>query len=399
MLLVSAQDFVDRMRELIVSRLDDEPDLSPIGLYAEREMMHRAGKVVDLFKQPKRPVRTASGAGPKAVSPKLPWVQDVGSEGLVAQLITELSREHPGRVFSHPGPHVIRKRKIRRFIVVSDFVGSGRRVNEYLTAAWQVWSVRSWWSARASNGLRFEVAAYSSTEAGHRTVEAHPCAPQLNIVSPCPTITSTFDEYTAELIKSLCIDRDPIKPDPVASLGYRGTGALIAFSHGAPNNVPRFFTDPSAPTKAPQYFPLFPKRITADSRASFASGVSSSKDVRAALELLGQRRLAHARLPGELDAKQGQALLLLAALARPPRTTMALAGRTGLTVIEVEAQLGRIREFGWIDTEKRLTDKGQAQLRQARKRVRVKQPVPNLPTVYYYPTSLRAPVGPSSDAG
>lgn len=398
MRLVSASTFVDDMRTLIKTRVKADPSLCPVGLYAERETMRRSGNLVTLFTQPEKPVRSATGAGPKAVHPQIPWKQDVGSEGIVAQLITELGREMPSKVFSHPGPNEIRKHGIRRFMLVSDFIGSGKRAHDYLTAAWQAWSVRSWWSARHSKGMRFEMLAYSSTEPGMAAVAAHACRPAIHIVAPCPTIDTSFDEEDAAAIKAICIQKDPVDQDTVESLGFRGTGALIAFSHGAPNNVPRLLIESRKSGRLVVQLPLFPKRTTGDARASFSPSRQSVEDVRDALRGLGQRRMALALLPSELSIDQNRSLLVLAALGRPPRTDFALAGRTGLTILEVAEVVKRLIGLNWINNERRLTSVGYGQLGRARQRVRKRVPVPPLPSAYYYPSSLRAPVGPFSDA-
>lgn len=398
MRLVSASTFVDDLRALIKIRVEAEPNLCPVGLYAERETMRRSGSLVTLFKQAKKPARRASGAGPKAVHPKIPWKQDVGSEGIVAQLVSELCREMPSRVFSHPGPEDIRKHGIRRFMLISDFIGSGKRAHDYLTAAWQAWSVRSWWSARHSKGMRFEVLAYSSTEMGMAAVAAHACRPAIHIAAPCPTIDTSFDDLEALAIKSICIQKDPIDQDAIESLGFRGTGALIAFSHGAPNNVPRLLIEGRKSGRAVVQLPLFPKRTTGDSRPSFSPAQQSVEDVREALRDLGQRRMALALLPSELSIDQNRSLLVLAALGRPPRTDFALAGRTGLTILEVADVVKKLINLNWINDERRLTSVGHGQLGRARQRVRSRVPVPPLPSAYYYPSSLRAPVGPFSDA-
>jgi hypothetical protein len=365
----------------------------PVALYAEREVKMRTGRALALFKQPAKPVRRATGVGPQPIKPKLPWIPDVGSEGIVATLITEIARANKGLVFSHPGPGLIRKHRIRRFIVVTDFVGSGTRVLRYLDAAWQVWSVRSWWSARATTGLRFAVAAYSATKYGQLAVEAHVSKPSILMVTPCPVIESKLSESIAKQVKEICIECDPIKSDEIASLGFLGTGALIAFAHGAPNNVPRILTEQSCAKRTPKYIPLFLKRTTALSRSTFSAALSSNDKLRSALVELGQRRLASSQVAMELAVPQLRLLLTLSALTRPPRGIIPMAGRTGLTIIEVERALAELRRLQWIDIRHRLTDQGQAQLRHSRRLGRQRPAVPPLNKVYYYPSSLRAPDG------
>lgn len=390
MRLVSADDFVNRMRELMIRALGDGKE-GPIGLYAEREVARNAAGLSSLFKQSARPPRRAYGVSQAPISPKLPWIPDVGSEGIVATLITELVREYKGIVFNNPGPGLIRKHRIRRFIVVTDFIGSGKRVRDYLDSAWKVWSVRSWWSARAAKGIRFEVLAYSGTDSGCCHVQDHRSDPAISLVLPCPTIANALPAELGEHAASICIARDPIEPDRVESLGYRGTGALIAFAHGAPNNVPRILINEGKRGRGQTYLPLFRKRSTASSRASFASSITSADALASALTALGAKRFEGS--PSErMSVSQLRLLLTLCALSRSPRALHVISGRTGLTIIEVESSIDELKTLGWIDASLRITERGQAQLKHARKIRRPTRAVPDLPDVYYYPSSLRAPV-------
>lgn len=390
--LVSADDFMNRMRELVVQALGDG-GRGPVGIYAEREVARNAAGITSLFKQSTLPPRRAHGVASPPVSPKLPWIADVGSEGIVARLITEIVRDYKGFAFNNPGPGLIRKYRIRRFVVVTDFVGSGKRVRDYLDSAWKVWSIRSWWSARAVRGMRFEVLAYSGTIEGCAYVQDHRASPEVRLLFPCPTIDSALSDELGEQVKAICVVRDPVEPDRVASLGYRGTGALIAFAHGAPNNVPRLLVDEGKKGRGRDYLPLFRRRSTASTRASFASSnASTAAALSSALIALGKSRF-RGSLSERLTVGQLRMLLTLGALTRSPRTIVAISGRTGLTTVEVEEFLGKLKELAWIDSNFRITDRGQAQLKQARKYHRPVRSVPRLPDVYYYPSSLRAPVG------
>lgn len=171
---VTADEFHDAMTDLVRSRVEADP--WPVGLFVETERGHWRGRAHRLFKEKGRKHRRAVGSGPPIIHPARTVDPEVGSEGLVAQIATGVFRQNNKRSTIHPGPDTIRKRQIRRFILVTDFIGSGDRISRYLDAAWRVRSVRSWWSARRSKGMSFEVAAYSATEAGRQKVEAHPRA-------------------------------------------------------------------------------------------------------------------------------------------------------------------------------------------------------------------------------
>ena len=176
---VTADEFHDEMTAIVHSRVVLEP--APVGLFVESERGHRRGIAHRLFKENGRKHLRAVGGGPAVIQPMRTVDPEVGSEGIVAQIATGVFRKNKKRVTIHPGPDLIRRRRIRRFVLVTDFIGTGDRTIRYLDAAWRVRSVRSWWSARRSKGMSFEVVAFSATEKGRKRIEAHPAIPELQL--------------------------------------------------------------------------------------------------------------------------------------------------------------------------------------------------------------------------
>lgn len=93
-LLVSHDEFHDNLRALLTARAIAQP--GPVALYAERKLQKRFGVPHRLFWESNRKVKRAEGIGPQPVKPTRGYDPDVGSEGLIAQLITELCRSKPG---------------------------------------------------------------------------------------------------------------------------------------------------------------------------------------------------------------------------------------------------------------------------------------------------------------
>lgn len=386
MLLVSRDSFAQEMRTLILHRMQD--GIGPIALYAERELPKRFARPHPLFKQTRTKVKRAFGVGPQPVRPTRAYDPEVGSEGLVAQLITELCREFPKTFLNHPGPDEIRKQKVRRFILVTDFIGSGQRAWTYLEAAWRVKSVASWNSLRKGGQklMRFEVVAYSSTPAGQKRVEKHPCTPAVHVVKACPTIDTAFaSDDIRRQVRSLCVRNDPVDHDLSESLGYKGSGALIAFAHGVPNNSPRVLHKRSR-----RWTPLFPARVTAGANAHFVKDEDAAA-IAKRLERMRQRRLAAGNWLNEANEEVRSLILVLASLGRGPRGDEAVSRKTGLTVLEVRHLISKALDLGWIDEQRHLTDRGQVELAHARKNKTKKTPLSVEPEEPYYPTSLRAP--------
>lgn len=379
-LQVAYHDFMNELKSLIRAR-SKEAD-GPIALYAEREVKTRLGIPHRLFKESERRPRRAVGSSIQPVCPTRAYDPEVGSEGLVAQMITELCRQDPKLFINHPGPDRIRKHRVRSFSLVTDVIGSGERAWKYLEAAWRVHSVCSWHSLKL---LRFEVLAYSATEAGQKRLRKHPCEPAVYYVQPCPTIDTSFTKFVAERMKELCVKYDPIDHDPIESLGHLGTGALLAFAHGAPNNTPRILYK-----KGKTWKPLFPSRVPEAFRADFRRD-RSLKAVVAKMNRMGQTRLSKSLYLMAAHPDARLLMLVLASLTRGPRFDEAVSGKTGLTIAEVRKLVDDAHSFAWIDDNRRVTDEGYRQLEYAKLWKPAKSPVAFEVSEPYYPQLLRAP--------
>lgn len=395
---VSRDEFASGLREQVLhkARCID----GPIALYAERELGHRLGVPHRLFKESRGKVKRAYGVGPPPVKSPRAYQPEVGSEGIVAQLITDLCRQFPKRFLNHPGPDKIRETHARAFWVLSDLVGSGRRAYDYLSAAWKSRSVRSW---RSGGFVQFGVIAYAMTQSGQSRIDRHPCKPLTSCVQPCPTIFSAFSGSAIDAYVSLCERYDPVSPKPetfndAESLGYGGVGALIAFAHGAPNNCPRIFHKTSK--RAHGWIPLFPARVTAGLPPTGFGRSLRPETISARLNALGSKALAKSPAARNASIDVKKRYLVLAALARGQRGDVILAIKTGLSTYEVEHVCNELEGFGWIGPRRVLTDTGLGELRHLRRKAQQKPQraganaeVEKTP---YYPTSLRAPVIPSS---
>ena len=357
LLLVSHNDFIERMRDEILKQLDNAS--LPIALFAEREIPKRNGEPHKLFNEPRRKKnRRADGRGPMPVDPVRRDTPEVGSEGLVSWLITDICREYPDEFISHPSPNKIRSLKVRKFFVVTDFIGSGFRVSTYLQAAWKVASVKSWHSYKL---LKFEVIAYSGTDAGVKIVKRHKCKPQVNLVIACPTISSEFDHKLALKVRNLCRYYDPINHDKKESLGFRGSSALIAFSHGCPNNVPRLIHK----KKKGKWTPLFPSRVTSKVRSIFNEREDLSQ-LFTRLEALSEKRIASEIWLKRTTTAGKKMLIILSALRSGPRFDEALSRKTRLIIPEVRMLVEKALIWQLIDVDRRLTNDGIKQLKHAK---------------------------------
>jgi hypothetical protein len=244
----------DEFRAHMTAILETVPDQvgRAVALFAERRIPGRKTSPHALYKWPRRRVRRADGVALRPADPDRQQEPAIGSEGIVSQLISDLQNRQPNIFRVHPSMQDLRQRRPRKFVLVTDFIGSGDRVRRFLDAAWKVPTLVSWASYRL---LNFQVVAYSATEDGLAAVRAHPCRPEILTVRGCPTI-DLLPNPTRDALKSLSDSYCPGSPTAAETpLGYGGTGALLAFAHGAPNNTPLLLHKRSR-----TWCPLFPAR-------------------------------------------------------------------------------------------------------------------------------------------
>lgn len=379
-LYVTADTFQDKLKELVLS-LPDKPGES-IALYAEREIRTRLGVAHRLFKESHTKVKRAYGAGPPPTQSKHSGRHETGSEGIVANLITQIRRKHRKIFFDHPGPDVIRRRRIRRFILVTDFIGTGNQSSLYLDAAWRLASTKSWWSGKF---LRFEVVCYAATPQGIAKVKSHPCCPTIRQVTACPTL-SILEPYGADDIRSLCERYGPRDSETdTPPLGYGNIGALIAFAHGMPNNSPRMLFKSGR-----KWQPLFPARVTSAAKSVDFEDRKSKLAKR--LEKLREAKIGELVRRSGLDPDTDLSILILAALKKRPRTAEAASARTELGLAETIRILERARKAGWINQNNKLTANAYRELKYLRNQtgdVAIRYVSDD---TFYFPDSLRAPM-------
>lgn len=382
-LLVDADELTTGLRQMLLT-LAEEVE-GPIALYSERHIRRHLGKPNRLFtEQVKRGVRRAVGNGPPPVPAGRPYARETGSEGVIATLITGLARSSPKLFLDHPGPDQIRAKRAKAYVVVTDFIGSGRRCWDNLEAAWKVRSFKSW---RSYGLLQFAVAAYSGTEAGVKTVADHRSRPKVLLRKGCPTVRILHPSLQKNLLRLLEKYGPKPKTDDRTVYGYGDAGALIAFDHGMPNNAPLLLH-----TETPRWTPLFPRRsaalLTSARRAS-----SRMEEIDRALSRLREKRLSVAPRFADIGAHEQDRIVLLTALKRRPRTGTALSARTGLSIMEVELHLAAARSKGYIDGKMKLTQAAYDALEYLKTSDPPKAPLLKTIESLYVPLSMRPPRG------
>ncbi|NHZ32874.1 phosphoribosyltransferase-like protein [Massilia rubra] len=379
---VSHDEFARVMERLIKHR--HEQTCERTAVFVEREVKKSSGGgPCRLFKEEKVPVKgrrkyalRACGPSPAVLHSARGDKSDVGSEGLMASITGQLARIKDLHFETNPSPNLFRKAKIRQIFVVTDLIGSGDRIWNFLESAWRVRSVKSW----HSKGLiKFTVIAYATTSAGEMRVKSHACGAEIVKAIECPTIDNTF--WLDDRIPNLCKKYYRGTGEP---LGYKNTGALIVFRHGCPNNVPRIFFESLKDWKA-----LFPGRVGSigfdELRPKFA-GLEYG-DV---LDGLGYIDLGRKKSFLAYPDSGKKLVVLMCAIRKGMHTPEALCAGTKLPLFEVDdlLKIGIVQQL--VTASKRLTDLGIGTLASIIAKSD-KETLPKVEKSYYYPKQLRLP--------
>jgi hypothetical protein len=353
-----------------------------LALYAEREFATNA--IFNSVLAPDstgRMRRRAVGRKVDAVKP-VRGSPRVGSEGLVAFVISQAKEAWPEIIMNHPGPDLIRGKvqPAGSIVIVTDFIGSGTRVRTMLDAFWAVPTVRSWASRHLIN---FKVIAAAGTASGETSVRRHRAHPDVRIQYAIPTIVSAADwrNKWIDLIKGY----GPDTGRGTGRSGFGGSAALVAFNYRMPNNTPALLHKTEGAWRA-----LYDGPAPDDLRPAF--GMKTVSEVaKTAAESTG------VVLSPDLSPEDAAMVLVLTLIRGRWRhgAEIALAERTGLAVPDIWDVLKRALRRGYLTPQGRLTDSGQAVLSAGRQQERKKPEVPTR-SEPYYPLQLRTPRGPSS---
>ena len=374
-LLVSRDAFYRGMRSLIDNILKEQSDSNyPVALYAERDVNRDNVRVYPLFQDSEIGRAMGPGVAPIIVNPDN---QEVGSEGAIANLITDYCRLNFNLAIPHPGPDDMRSRKVKRIVIVTDFIGSGERIWKMLEAFRVVATIRSW---RSYGLIDFWVVAYSGTEVGLKRVRTSRLQPTVRIVTGCPTIQGIFEAPIEVKVTELC-NRYPVRKR--YPLGFKNTGALIAFAHGMPNNAP-----PILHSSYRGWTPLFKGRSTTEAEAVISEHTTEMSIER--IEKLLCIRNAREYLDDPRNRRWVKTMVVLSALESGTRKVEAISAQLWLPLSEVQQILINTKIACWTNEHNSLTPLGRQELTRLRRRRRQKPVITSGNSAVYYPTQLRA---------
>lgn len=216
---------------------------------------------------------------------------EVGSEGIVAQLVTSLHRSYPGKYWAHPTLAEMRENRVRNIIVVDDVVASGTRAVKFVRRLLENKTIRSWLSLGLLRGVY--ICAYSAMQKGHSFVNSELFSSkgllhqrgELRFARPAPSLSDkVVDPHKKNIYRGiieLCTryKKRGRKKDR-NYLGYKDSGMLMVFSHSCSNNSPSLLW-----SHAGGWNPLFPNRVVPPELLGVFSTSSSRNEIRTLQEV------------------------------------------------------------------------------------------------------------------
>lgn len=368
-----------------ISRQLEAIDTVPgrVALYAEREIAQATAFPVEAYSdaQGTPRERVVADAPFKPVSPRRGATR-VGSEGWMAFLISQAVKANP-RFVNHPSPRQYlspkKTNRIRRIVIVTDFIGSGDRIWTMLDKFWRIPTFAAWWSR---GYIRFHIVAATGTNAGIARIKTHPCKATVGIATVVPTLTGPLPKPWAAVWLALVKRYGKNHGTP---LGHKDTAALVAFEYGMPNNVPAVLGE-----KFKRWKPLYKGRAPSDLRPFFGLPPTITDLLRGAVEHRWAR-LVHALDFRTRRRDRAEMLAFLLALRGRwhAHAEIEVAERSGLPTEDVVRLREAAMAVGWISDRSRLTDSGRKLLKAGTvKKAKISKAVVGS-AAPYYPTSLR----------
>jgi hypothetical protein len=348
-----------------------------VALYATRE----CDDELDLFKFAK------GGEGAKALD-AVDRGADLGSEARVAAIIRNLAKVNSDKLLNHPTLEVMREKRCRSIFVIDDYIGSGKRTADFLSAIWRSSAIKSWHSLK---WIDFVSIAYSATARGGARVCRQRMHPRLVLERDCPTYPEM--PWRAEIkdeVQSLCWRYGARTSRRSMRLGFDKVMAALVFEHGCPNNAPAILWAPTPVNK--KWMPLFPDRsVVPDHASAFPPDILARDTAGLLVDLKPAGSVDEVKLRASPLGDGGIALLAL--LGQGVRTRSALAFTTGYTALECTRLLDQCTQRGYISANLRLTAAGRAELAEALKGDPAVSRVPERGDDCYYPRQLGGPHG------
>ncbi len=365
----AATILLDSIRIVTLSRLWE-------GLYSHLEELVRSGALeTPAVVFPERALKDfglsvnqrESAAAYRDFDPGSPVAVTPGSEAFVGMMLRDLitvgDRGRQGSPWIPPSASLeeMRRHRCRSLVVVTDYMGTGNQILEFVRALGRNPTIRSWLSFK---WVQIHVVAFAASPEAIRRVRKDKDISSASTVEAAPTFeTASWQPDVREAIVELC--RLKCGLDPRWALGFRESGGLFVTERGAPNNLRAIlWQDPRG------WIPLFKGRAVPTEFARQVADYRSLEPLPELAERLGQFRLGrNQRL--DFMRKASRSLLKALILLRDGHRDIAtLAAELGVDVGDAEQLVRCMEQMGWVDSAGTITALGRGEIAANRRGLR-----------------------------
>jgi hypothetical protein len=309
-----------------------------------------------------------------------------GSEAFVGMVLRDLpgirrsAGDGPGWVSPGVDLEELRQRRCRSIVVVTDYMGTGTQITDFVRSLTRNRTIRSW---QSFGWVKLYVVAFASSPAAIERVRRAHDVTDAWMVEAAPTFeTAPWSTAIREAVTSLCITKCRLRPS--LALGFRKSAGLFVTERGAPNNLPAVLWQDVA-----GWTPLFRDRPVAPEFAASSADYRGDDSLPDLAKRIGQERLGRNERLRNMRGTSRQLLSALILLNRGNRSAGTLSAELRVSVDRVEALLEFAKSLGFVDAEGRITQGGRKEI--AANKAGMRRTTADLTgtDAPYYPSSLR----------
>lgn len=371
LIFVSNNEFIKGIQTLIENFLEQYSGV--VALFAAREVDKNSGTNERYFEnQSERPISINAH-------------RMVGSEGIITNLCRDLSFSNSSRILDHPSINLMRKKQCRWLLSLDDIIGSGWRMSKFINWLYDDPHIKSWISFGLVN---FVSVTYTATSSGIGYVKSKSRNDVIKYCQGSLAGRSTWTDEQKKAVEDLCIRYAKYTSNPQKPLGHEKKFTLTIFQHKCPNTVPAILWA----SKKNSWFGLFSERP----ELVLNQWPTKQHYQDEILRSLGHTQLTTSSLFSKLNRHSKNLVLLLACLAMRKRNEHILSDMLQLSIPEISIMIAKCKEYGWIGSERYLTETGRNVFETAKKNNYLSSIKIEINDEFCYPKTLRSPAGSSS---
>lgn len=303
---------------------------------------------------------------------------DIGSEGDLAHLLRDLTRENDNFLI-HPSITKMREKRCRHLIFINDVAGTGTQTQTFVDWILQNKTIRSWISFH--NIRDIVLLHYAVTNKAESLFKKNKLIKSYSarlITSGC--CNWTYEEK--KRIPSICVKygkKANISKDWY--LGYEESCLLYLFPTGAPNNLPGILWK-----KTDSWIPLFNRN-----RPDFTPKITQYFSFFERIKKTYKQLFFQKKTILQIVENNELLILVLQNIYKRKNNVRKMSLILNTSVFIINDAIEKIQKYEWVDKNMKITNKGRKVIKYIEKKQKEKNHLENN-NDFYYPKSIRAPV-------